>query len=65
MGVQCVEGAQVGDGHEDDRHNLMDHHGGSGIGQSTISRGEVPHTAQQRACGAAYHHQCLTEKEET
>lgn len=61
VGVECVEGAQVGDGHQDDRQDLVDHHGGGGVGQGIVAGWEVPHTAQQRARGAADQHQGLEE----
>lgn len=64
VGVECVEGAQVGDGHQDDRQDLVDHHGGGGVGQGIVAGWEVPHTAQQGARGAADQHQGLEGKRE-
>ena len=62
MGIERVKGAQVGDGHQDDGHRFVNHHGGGGIGQAAVAGGEVPHAAQQGACGAAHQHQCLGEE---
>lgn len=54
MAVECVEGAQVGEGHEDYGQCFVDHHRCGGVGESTVAGGEVPHTAQQGACRATH-----------
>lgn len=56
VGVERVEGAQVGKGHEDYRNCFMDHHRCGGIGQATVAGGKVPHTAQQGARCATHQH---------
>lgn len=59
MGVQCVQGADVGNCHQDDGKCFMYHYGCSSVGQATVAGGKVPHTAQQGARCAAYKHQGL------
>lgn len=54
MAVECVERAQVGEGHEDYGQCFVDHHRCGGVGESTVAGGEVPHTAQQGACRATH-----------
>lgn len=63
VAVERVEGAQVGESHEDDGQSFVDHHRGGSVGQSAVAPWEVPHTAQEGARRAAHQHESLGRRE--
>lgn len=64
VGVERVEGGDVGDDHQEDWKYFMYGQWRGGVGQTGVVGGKVPHTSQQGAHCAAEEHQGLRKEEE-